>query len=1039
MATRTSPSNPELENDPGRDEYERLVRRYNPDAKDNRPAGNPTDPRDHDVAAGDPSDPRGSISASEIKDREEVGGGRVGRGYRKSAGNSNKPLWARLTRRQKILGIGGGMAGGGIIAILIFLMPVLRLESYMSTINQRVFAASSYAVSQRIEHLFDRYLINRVLQMQRCGNRVTADCRADYTKMGEAGALFNAWRDAKIESKLFDRYGFEVQSYKNPVSGEERFKIIDKKGTFGKPGSELTVKNGELSLGKVEGGPRIFGQEWNKFLREQTKWYQILQRKSIRKYLVRKHGVKFWCFWACKTKDSIDNSRLSAKTKLKYKLIERIIYPFSAKYGLIMECITSGNPDRCSPDNLDKKGLDRSTLSDQDLEDLKKFEKNPNYKLSQYLFEKLLLKLGVDQATAKGVVSAIPFAGWIYFGLSALDGAEQTKKFIESGALSKIAAEVTSSQYVEYYTAMRTANDELKDGALKSDEVGAMMDDFGGKMPAEQSLVYQAYSGGGSNKSVASLFGIGKVFAATATDGSSQDQYVCMNGKPIPQGELVCPEKTLNNRTFGIEKFFKDSNIGDLLKPYESCYLGRPVFGKCIGFRPSTEVHLGLGGVNWLINNTLGALLSAAFSTMKAIPGLNYLMSQVEKVGTWFLNYIFNQAFPLPVHPDSVGREKYDGLEAGGEVVASEFNKGGYTDDGQSYGLGGKLLTKQQQSDVNAAYLDQENYDYAHSSIFAKLTNLDYPGSVANRFIAAMPASFTQLMQGVGSMFMHPFSGLTLPGAPVFAANPTDINAFGVPRFGYAINDPAFNADPSIYTPEYCQQAEKKWQDSAIQNPVTGITEYSTTNPCLLEEVSVEAASSVFTNNLSLDDGNQAPTTTTTAGNTIDMSNIFSDSTNVACATGTKDLGIQDGYYNGKQVKIRICAISQIPSSSQESNGGFGVVGANGGLVVNSRASGAVLAMALAAKADGVSLAANSGFRTMEHQQSLCPCDGVTVARPGYSNHQMGLAIDFGGGLTSSPGPVPSNQFWDWLSANAAKFGFKNYPREAWHWSVTGN
>jgi D-alanyl-D-alanine carboxypeptidase len=128
-----------------------------------------------------------------------------------------------------------------------------------------------------------------------------------------------------------------------------------------------------------------------------------------------------------------------------------------------------------------------------------------------------------------------------------------------------------------------------------------------------------------------------------------------------------------------------------------------------------------------------------------------------------------------------------------------------------------------------------------------------------------------------------------------------------------------------------------------------------------------------------------------------------------------------------------------MPGPGEESSGGFGVSGADGKTVVNSRVSGAVYAMAEAAKKDGLELSSGSGFRTMAHQQSLCPCDGITVARPGYSNHQMGLAIDFSAYLPSTPGPIPGNKYWDWLSKNAGKFGFKNYPREAWHWSPTGS
>jgi LAS superfamily LD-carboxypeptidase LdcB len=102
--------------------------------------------------------------------------------------------------------------------------------------------------------------------------------------------------------------------------------------------------------------------------------------------------------------------------------------------------------------------------------------------------------------------------------------------------------------------------------------------------------------------------------------------------------------------------------------------------------------------------------------------------------------------------------------------------------------------------------------------------------------------------------------------------------------------------------------------------------------------------------------------------------------------------------------------------------------------------SGAVYAMAQAAQKDGVNLSADSCYRTMANQQTLWVkygMDPVRVARPGYSNHQMGIAMDI---IGAGDGPAPgSGAIWNWLTKNADKFGYKNYPAEAWHWSPTGN
>lgn len=69
------------------------------------------------------------------------------------------------------------------------------------------------------------------------------------------------------------------------------------------------------------------------------------------------------------------------------------------------------------------------------------------------------------------------------------------------------------------------------------------------------------------------------------------------------------------------------------------------------------------------------------------------------------------------------------------------------------------------------------------------------------------------------------------------------------------------------------------------------------------------------------------------------------------------------------------------------------------------------------------------------YQMPASQCSPPT-ARPGMSNHEKGLAIDFtyNGRLITSQ----SGAGWNWLSANAARYGLENLPSEPWHWSVDG-
>jgi len=122
------------------------------------------------------------------------------------------------------------------------------------------------------------------------------------------------------------------------------------------------------------------------------------------------------------------------------------------------------------------------------------------------------------------------------------------------------------------------------------------------------------------------------------------------------------------------------------------------------------------------------------------------------------------------------------------------------------------------------------------------------------------------------------------------------------------------------------------------------------------------------------------------------------------------------------------------------------------GIEVNVAIAANLEAMMAAAEADGIYLT-GSGYRSVADQIAIrAAVCGPTeydiwvkpswecsppVARPGSSNHQLGLAIDFtlGGDLVRNSGDA----IVQWLYANANRFGFYNLPSEPWHWSVDGH
>jgi hypothetical protein len=100
----------------------------------------------------------------------------------------------------------------------------------------------------------------------------------------------------------------------------------------------------------------------------------------------------------------------------------------------------------------------------------------------------------------------------------------------------------------------------------------------------------------------------------------------------------------------------------------------------------------------------------------------------------------------------------------------------------------------------------------------------------------------------------------------------------------------------------------------------------------------------------------------------------------------------------------------------------------------------------LASKA-GVTLKIASGFRSLARQQYFWNCyqtkkcnNGNTAARPGNSNHGVGLALDLntdcGKQLTAkAPAACKSSAVYTWLLNNYRTHGFiRAVPNEPWHW-----
>ncbi|MDR0450019.1 MAG: M15 family metallopeptidase [Treponema sp.] len=141
------------------------------------------------------------------------------------------------------------------------------------------------------------------------------------------------------------------------------------------------------------------------------------------------------------------------------------------------------------------------------------------------------------------------------------------------------------------------------------------------------------------------------------------------------------------------------------------------------------------------------------------------------------------------------------------------------------------------------------------------------------------------------------------------------------------------------------------------------------------------------------------------------------------------------------------------PEDLAELTGGFYQAGRRG-LMLRREAVAALEEMAAAARAEGVTLVASSSYRSFEYQtevynrnvremgQALADRES---ARPGYSQHQTGLALDFG----SIDDSFAETRAGRWMAENAGRFGWSlsfpqgyeeatGYRWESWHYRYVG-
>lgn len=170
----------------------------------------------------------------------------------------------------------------------------------------------------------------------------------------------------------------------------------------------------------------------------------------------------------------------------------------------------------------------------------------------------------------------------------------------------------------------------------------------------------------------------------------------------------------------------------------------------------------------------------------------------------------------------------------------------------------------------------------------------------------------------------------------------------------------------------------------------------------------------------------------------VNITALTQPSASLACPAGTTDQGTATAYYRGQGKPIRLCALD-------------GATDLNGRpIVMNATIAPAFVAFWTDAEAQGLDLTFTSSHRSHAKQQALYANSPGGAARPGWSNHEFGMAFDIGGFPTSysryncGPTRTPENacsypgtgadlERWQELRELGLKHGMYIHDEEFWH------
>ncbi|HUA13586.1 MAG TPA: hypothetical protein VL989_03745 [Candidatus Sulfotelmatobacter sp.] len=845
-------------------------------------------------------------------------GSQSSRGSKKRSGGGLKRFG--ISRRVAIAG--GGVGVGAISALVVsFLVLVpLKIENTVNMLQNHYFASSEGAVSDETDNLFDSYIEQHVLPgYKSCGTTLSRACRAVNFGTDPISALYQTWSQARIENTLASDYHIEF-AYKP----QNKTWYLKAPG-LGSEGADIGEDGS--GLGQVFNSRAEFRaaarDSLNTALESETKWKEVLVRYKVGRLLEEKYGVRrclIFCGVTDPLRDHVDDQKIAAKLFLT----QRVIGPRNNTLGIVLECFfntatscdpedTQTNADPGAPaengatespavDVPVSEGL-RNIAASYDIDDpaalealQSKYNDIADKGFQKWVITEGLTNIGVSTETADTTASAVPIIGWANILAQWVNEVNKA-----SGDLKKFRFIVNGSAAVSLFSMYQTYADEVHTGHVTATELGSMNSSLGpgggsstdpemGGTGDETSTPLYQYLSGDSNSSSASAVSLSNSLLGSAdadsTDSYQSGNYKCNNGQPVPSGQLVCPEESLGGGNSLANSLHDAINQGGgfitTLASVWNDTVGKPfqLVGSILGsaFKVLADAENAScslpGGVNPL------AAYCAAEQTVK---------TYLPKI----INDVANNLIPDPFSTNMSGGRTFDMMAAGADVSGNDY---------AHEGLGGKQLTSSQATAIINAQQEQQQEQFEHEPLFARLFSGSSTYSLISKVSMDMPSDFLSgSADSFASIVSNPFGPIfngfsSLFTSKVSADSPNVSDPFGVPQYGYTQQDLDAIGDPVAYWDAHCTdnsstgyQKDNSYNNAAVgtQDSSTGEPVNTQTDPCELLMAAVGSDGGSYNTDLLTKD---------------DLADLYGSSSSSSTAPTPSSSGYTDPFHGSKNL-----------------------------------------------------------------------------------------------------------------------------------------